>query len=213
MLNNNRFFTAIFVILSYNARMIVVKKGILIIALVLLTTGCSSINADSIGDMLVTFSSNFPQLKKLIFAFSYLAGFWFIMSAVHKFKMLSNPSSAAQTSAGGVIVQLLMGAMLLALPSFIQMVLYSLWGTESIMKPSGFSNGMLSANVERAVVGLIQLLGYVAVVRGLMILARVGRMQQTGRDSFGKGMMHIIGGILSINIVKTIEVLKNSFGL
>jgi intracellular multiplication protein IcmC len=191
----------------------VIRRITLLSLLVLLTTGCSGINSNNISDMLVTFSSNFPQIKKLVFGLSYLAGFWFIISAIQKLKTLSSPNSASmgQQAGRGALVQLVIGALLLALPSFIQMVLFSLWGSGSIMNPTGLSNGTLPISVEKAIVGLMQLLGYISVVRGLMILNKVAH-QQT-QDTFGKGIIHIIGGILSINIMKTIEVIKNSFGI
>jgi intracellular multiplication protein IcmC len=196
---------------SYNSVMRSARNIALFLAIVLLTTGCTTLSTNDVSEMLVKFSSNFPQIKRLVFAFSYLLGFWLIMSAIHKFKMLSSPSQM-QSTASGAVIQLLIGAMLIAMPSFIKMTLYSLWGTESIMRPSSFSGGVLSASVEKAVVGLIQLLGYISVVRGFMILNKVAR-QQASQDTFGKGIVHIIGGILAINIMKTIDVIKNSFGL
>jgi intracellular multiplication protein IcmC len=191
-----------------------IGRAALLLALVLLTTSCSSLNVDSISNMLVTFSSNFPQIKKFIFGFSYLGGFWLVISALQKFRMLSNPNAASmgQQTQRGAIIQLFLGAILLALPSFITMLLYSLWGTGTIMSSSGFSTGVLSVSVEKAIVGLIQLMGYISVVRGLMILNKVAH-QQASQDTFGKGIMHIIGGILAINIMKTVEMIKASFGL
>lgn len=180
---------------------------------VLLTAGCSKMDVNNVSNMLVTFSSSFPQIKKLVFGLSYLAGFWFIMSAIQKLKALSSPNAASMGQHAGrsAIIQLLLGAVLLALPSFVKMILFSLWGTESIMAPSGFSQGALSYSVEKAIVGLMQLLGYISVVRGLMILNKVAHQQS--QETYGKGMLHIFGGILAINIMKTIEVIKNSFGI
>lgn len=112
----------------------------------------------------------------------------------------------------GALIQLVFGAAFLALPSFIKMALFSFWGTSSIMNPAGFSQGVFSVPLEKAIVGLIQIFGYIGVVRGLIILNKIAH-QQSPQEGFGKGIMHVIGGILSINIVKTIDIVKNSFGI
>lgn len=187
------------------------KKIILLLLLTPLITGCANINVNNVADMLVTFSSNFPQIKNLIFGFSYLFGFFCMISAIDKLKNSGHGMQSEQLTRGALI-QLFMGIAFLALPSFIKMALFSLWGTASIMSPSGFSQGSLSLPLEKAIVGLIQLFGYIGVVRGLIILNKVAH-QQSPQEGFGKGIVHVIGGILSINIMRTIEMIKNSFGV
>lgn len=187
------------------------KRIVFFLLLMPLITGCTNVRINNIANMLVTFSTNFPHLKNLIFGFSYLFGFFCMFSAVSKLKNIGHGMQSEHLTRGA-LVQLFMGVAFLALPNFVKMALFSLWGTDSIMSPAGFSEGMLSFSLEKAIVGLIQLFGYVGVVRGLIILNKIAH-QQSPQEGFGKGITHVIGGVLSINIMKTIEVIKNSFGI
>ena len=59
---------------------------------------------------------------------------------------------------------------------------------------------------------IIQLFGTIAFIRGLVILSHAGDRGH-GQNTVGKGMTHIIGGILCINIYGLINVIIATFGL
>lgn len=60
-------------------------------------------------------------------------------------------------------------------------------------------------------IAIVRVVGYVSFVRGLVMLSHSAD-QGSQQGSFGKGFMHIIGGILAINIVETITVIGNTLG-
>ncbi len=64
-----------------------------------------------------------------------------------------------------------------------------------------------------ALVIIIQTIGLYAFARGWVLIARgAGQGQQPGNT--GKGLMHIFGGILAVNIVGTVEMINNTlFGV
>ena len=63
----------------------------------------------------------------------------------------------------------------------------------------------------RPVIMIVQFIGLVAMLRGFLILTKVtGQGAQPGTVS--KGMIHIFGGILAVNIVRTVEIAINTFG-
>ena len=57
----------------------------------------------------------------------------------------------------------------------------------------------------------VQLVGWLAVFRGLVILKRVG--DGTTRESSDTAFVHIIGGALAANVVGTAIALGHTFGL
>ena len=74
------------------------------------------------------------------------------------------------------------------------------------------SSGLRIVKMIAPIVGIIQLIGLFAFLRGGMILARVGK-QGTQPGTVSKGVVHLIGGILAINITTTVNVVVNTLGL
>ncbi len=62
-----------------------------------------------------------------------------------------------------------------------------------------------------ALVRLVQIVGLIAVIRGLLILMRLSGQAQPG--TFGRAMTHIVGGTLAMNIVGFNQIVFNSFGI
>jgi hypothetical protein len=60
--------------------------------------------------------------------------------------------------------------------------------------------------------GFVQFIGYIAFLRGWILLARLGeRSSQEG--TLARALMHIFGGILAINVFGTYRMLKVTLGL
>jgi intracellular multiplication protein IcmC len=58
---------------------------------------------------------------------------------------------------------------------------------------------------------IIQTLGYVAFLRGWMMIAKSAGQGGGGQGgSTGKGLVHVFGGILAINIVSTLQIVNNT---
>ena len=57
----------------------------------------------------------------------------------------------------------------------------------------------------------MRVIGAISFIRGWVILTRVSKHAQPG--TFGKGLTHVIAGILAINIYETWEILMNTLGL
>jgi len=51
----------------------------------------------------------------------------------------------------------------------------------------------------------------IAILRGFLILTKVtGQGSQPGTIS--KGFIHMLGGVMAVHIVKTVEIMANTFG-
>ena len=56
---------------------------------------------------------------------------------------------------------------------------------------------------------VVQVVGVVAFVRGWVLIARSASQGQPPGGT-GKGLMHVFGGVMAMNIIGTVEVLENT---
>ena len=97
------------------------------------------------------------------------------------------------------------------MPSSIQTGRATLWGTDSPLayvpeKGNAFSQLRGNAFV------ILQFIGLVAFIRGLVILTQLGgHGGQPG--TFARAMTHIIGGILCINMYDTVNMILVTLGM
>jgi intracellular multiplication protein IcmC len=60
-----------------------------------------------------------------------------------------------------------------------------------------------------AIMSFIQFIGFISVARGITILNNVSKNRPDA--SLGKGLTHIVGGIMACNILLTSQMLANTF--
>ncbi|MCK4608449.1 MAG: type IV secretion protein IcmC [Gammaproteobacteria bacterium] len=197
-----------------SARLWRLSVGATLVVALLMLSGCDlNIDPTAWNQMLETLQKNFPAVTRLIFAIAYLAGIFFIFSALHKLRAYGEARTMMPSHAqlGGPLTQFALGIALMFLPSVVTISVASLWGEGSLMAWPTISYAV-SSQVWDTVFGIIRILGYIAMVRGLMLMARsTGQGAQQG--TFGKGMVHLIGGILAANIGGTIRMIAASFGI
>ena len=76
--------------------------------------------------------------------------------------------------------------------------------------PAGFN--FTGTNGGQAILKLLQVIGVISFVRGWVLLARSqGQGSQPG--SMGKGVIHIFGGVMLMNIVATVNIVYNTLGV
>ena len=174
------------------------------------TTSYAKISID-FNQMMSSLKDNLPAVIRLTTAFAYVLGTLFVISGLSDLKTIGHSSSMQQqTSMSGPLMKILMGVMLIYLPSTRDSLMLTFWQTDSIVEYTG--GGGQFAQMKEGIVLLIRTLGYIALVRGLVVLSRVG-YQGSQPGTVGKGFLYIIGGVLAINIVATIEIVQNSLGI
>ncbi len=169
--------------------------------------------AYDIASILGKLQEHIEPITKLIIATSYIMGFFFILSALMRLKDIGKSISASAAPDGirGSLVKLLIGIVLLYLPTTINVGVATFWGSSQILKYTTDSSGTLGEAKEGAV-ALMKIIGYISFIRGLVLLNRASQSNaQPG--NLGKGILHLVGGILSINIVWTLKIIQNTFGL
>lgn len=161
--------------------------------------------------MLLTLDKSFPLLTYMVSGFAYLFGFSIIVRSIWDLKKYTlGVSMTAQNDLRPTLVHLAVGAGLIFLPSTLKTVLATVYGTDTI---TGYARPDTSWLVAQdTLIIFVQFVGLVAVVRGLLHLHKAanGQSQQNG---FAKGIIHLVGGVLSLNIIQAKDILYSTLGL
>ena len=170
-------------------------------------------------DILGNIASNVMSVQTLISGFAYFLGILFVAKALMTLKehgeqrtMMSQKNSMKEP-----LIYFVAGGMLLFAPTAFKAVMETLYGTNaSIIAYGPLTKGSPLADVFYAnssagasLVKIVQTIGLVAFVRGWVLIARAGSQGQAP-GGMGKGFIHVIGGVLAINIVGTIDMINNT---
>lgn len=176
-------------------------------------SGFSSLSLDTIMRSL-------QSVEKLITATAYIMGISFAVKAIYSMKTLAENRSQQQThgSLKEPVFYFLVSAMLLYLPYSVQMVLNSTFGQGAqILAYAPIESGSSALNsvfgqssaFGELIALVVQVVGVIAFIRGWVLIARsASQGQQPGGT--GKGLAHVFGGILAMNIVGTLQVVNNT---
>ncbi|HVV69902.1 MAG TPA: hypothetical protein VHE99_12880 [Gammaproteobacteria bacterium] len=157
-----------------------------------------------------------PSLVRLVFAMSYTIGVVFCIIGMMKLKHIGENRGASMSHTGGlvgVMAYMITGTALIYLPSSLHMTtgtFFALGGDSSAFAYSSeAAAGMSFDNLVAVVVDIVKLVGLIAFVRGWILLSKVG--SQSSHGTMGKSLVHIVAGILAVNIVTTWEVVRATF--
>ena len=155
-----------------------------------------------------------PGLSLLVLV-SFIAGIWYILKGVVR---LTDSRAGAQGQLGmGTAMTFFVGTVLISLGFMMVAFTESLFGTSDVQRYAvlAYSQGDTQmaerANqVLNAALKFVQLVGYIAFVRGWMIL----RAQADGANVSTLGaFVHIIGGALAVNMAPLIRAFQETVGL
>lgn len=178
-------------------------------------------NAQNLGTQLTQMSpqqiviniqKNIPNLMRLVTAIAYVIGMAFVISGVMQLKHVGEMRTqmSHEHHLTGPILKILVGAMLLYLPTSVHVGMSTFWANPN---PYGYviqqDQWTQFVNVCFLVV---QLIGTIAFIRGLIILSHMGGGHgQQGQLS--KGLTHVIGGIFCINIYQFLQFVLGTIGI
>jgi len=170
----------------------------------------------TIGEMIISLNRDLPYLETLARSASYVMGMLFIMRGLYKLKVYGEMRTMMSSNASitGPLMLLISGGIFLYLPGAFQQTLLTFFSTAT---PSPLDY-MPDKNEEynlllTAVVNTVRLIGIVAFLKGWMILSKAGEQQGAQQGGVGKGLTHVLGGILAVNIVGTMHVLASTFSI
>lgn len=173
-------------------------------------------------------------LTQAMLAFSFIAGVYMIWHAITMMKKFGMMNSM-QTQPGeftGPIAYLVVGAILIWIPTTSDLLTESIFGSSAPELFSGntFDYSAMGSGSELlsyttgstlqaqwsaiadTLVLYIQFIGFIAFIRGWIIVAKAS---QSGHQpgTMGKGVTHIVGGIIAINFVQFINLLEATLGM
>lgn len=171
------------------------------------------------ANILNNVANSMPSVQRLVTGGAYLIGIMFVFKAIATLRSYgeSRTSMSNHGSMKEPLMYLISGTMLLYFPSAFKILMETSFGYENVLQyaPINSANGALDtlfgsgSLVGRPLSIIIQVVGVIAFVRGWVLIARAsGQGQQPGGT--GKGLMHVCGGILAMNIVGTLEMINNT---
>lgn len=172
--------------------------------------------AATMSEILINVQRSLWPLWKLVNAVAYFVGIALFFKGMYHLKIYGELRTmmASQTSLKQPLAYFGFGAAFIFLPTTIDIALTSTYGDSNIMPYSswvGASATKYSTEVVRAAFALVQFIGGIALVRGMLLLVK--SVKQGAQGQFGKGMTHIIGGIMGLNIVGTANILESTLGI
>ena len=149
--------------------------------------------------MLGNLSQSMASLQSLLAGFGYLLGILFIIGAVLKFKSIGDAHSKGKKFVA--FAYLIVGALLLFLPTTITVISNTTFGTGSIIQYSAFSQ----FDVMQSMIIILKTAGILWFVRGCVLLAH---SSEPGEQHGPKGLAFIFAGIMAMNFESTTGALQ-----
>lgn len=164
-------------------------------------------------DVITNIAKTLEPVQRLITGAAYIMGLGFFFKAIHTLKIYGE-SKTMSSGTGNIkepVLYFFIGAILVYFPSVLSTVLMTTFGESTVTAYHSNGQGVFgpSSAVGRPLTMVIQTIGLIAFIRGWVLIARSASQGQPPGGT-GKGFIHVFGGILAMNIVKTIEVINNT---
>lgn len=163
-------------------------------------------------------SKTFGSISFLAVTIAQLIGVVLVFRGIAMYKIFATQSlsSAQRGELAGPLVHIVVGAILVYVGGTINVSVETLFGSN--VDTSGDLKAYLPPGSDEkwqallaVLVKYFKLIGLLAFLKGWIILSKMGHAgSQPG--SIGKGMTHIVGGILLMNMVETMRLLSCTFG-
>lgn len=159
-------------------------------------------NKDDLIAMLGNISHSFYEMQYLLGGLSYVLGIAFFYRSVMEFKKIIMARRSARQTMISPLVFLLVGVLLLYLPTSIRYFSNTAFGPVNILSFAHYDKFDIFASMRV----LLQCIGIIWFVRGSVLLTRVSEPSRKGEKPLGhKGLTFIFAGILAINFDYTVE--------
>jgi intracellular multiplication protein IcmC len=174
-------------------------------------------SSTTFSDLFINLDSSLNQIWAFLTATCYLVGLSLTLSAVYKLKKFGEKTAFMHNSKGllAPAAAFGIGIGLMYSPTFLQNWNMTIFGTPDVMSTltwESSNSGIDWADAIAPMIGTVQVIGLIAFLRGwLLVVKSTGEQPQPGAVS--KGTIHIVGGVLAINITGTMDALSNTFGL
>lgn len=171
----------------------------------------SNLNA---ATFITNFGKTIPNLMQLVTAIAYVMGMFFVVNGLFHLKKYGEQRSQASSEAHlkGPILYLLVGAALLYLPTTVRVGFATFW-TNPLPYQYDTDQSGAWADLLKAGFMIIQLIGIISFIRGLVMLTHLGGAGGQQQGTLGKALAHIIAGILCIDMYDFLQTVFNTLAL
>lgn len=156
---------------------------------------------------------NLGYLADIFEALSILIGLFIFMAGIFRLKRYgeSRTYMSQQMTIAGPLIMLISGTALMMLPTMLHTALLNFWSSSNPMHYTGYSNHSWEELIPPIIV-FVRLIGVGAFIRGIVLFSRTGS-EGSQHGSMSKAMLHLLGGILCVNIVGTWKLLQSILGI
>jgi intracellular multiplication protein IcmC len=171
-------------------------------------------------DILINIATNLAPVQQLIIGSAYLLGIAFAIKAIVGLKIIGESRSnmgSGHMSIKEPLIYMFVSIVFIFFPTALDIMLTTTFGHSSPLgyTPNDGPNPAIrelfgsGSSFGQSLSTIIQVIGVIAFVRGWVLIARAAAQgQQPG--STGKGLVHVFGGILAMNIVLTLQIINNT---
>lgn len=170
---------------------------------------------DDYWDILTNIANSLIPVQRLMTGGAYVMGIGFAMKALLTLKS-HGESRAAMSSSSSLkepFLYFIVAGVFIYFPTGFDVLMNTTFGYTNVLAYSdGSAMGAWlggDTSLGRALTVIIQTIGLYAFVRGWVLIARSSSTGQPPGGT-GKGLTHVFGGILAVNIVGTIEMINNT---
>lgn len=181
--------------------------GVLVLLLLASPDAMAEGTGATLGTMFANFTESGKALIKLVQASAFVIGAYLLIGSVFKMLAVSNGKAEIKTP----ITMFFCGIALLSVMSSFSVI------SQTMSMPSGpgdvlisASSGGFKAQTAAAMTGVltfIQLLGYIAFIRGWLLLNSHGMGKE---GALSRGLTHLFGGVAAINIKITAKIIATT---
>lgn len=163
-------------------------------------------------DMVKNIAATVPELMLFVTAFSYVMGFFLVFNGMMHLKKFAEQRTmmSGDHKWSVPLLSLFAGAALIYLPSAVQSGMTTFWLDP---KPYAYdlNNGEEWNTFISACFQIIQLVGVIAFIRGLLVVTHLGG--HGGQATFGKALALMVSGVFCIDMYDFITAVFNTLGL
>ena len=166
-------------------------------------------------DVLSNIAASMGPVQKLLSGAAYLIGLAFAFKAIYALKLTAESGKMGMGGGGSgglkePIVYLVVAVMLIYLPTGFDVLMNSTFGTNNIVSYQAADDIFgLSGAAGSSLTLIIRTIGLISFVRGWVLIAKSASHGQPPGGT-GKGLIHVFGGILAMNIVGTMQIVNNT---
>ena len=148
-------------------------------------------------------SQSLYPVQKLITGLAYLLGILFFITAIEKFRKIGDKraQSSSQEKMYTPMMYMLMGALLLYLPTTLHVLANTAFGVGNVISYTNYN----PTNIYSAIGLLIRTAGVLWFVRGCVLVAHAS---EPGTQDGPKGLVFIVAGILAMNFDNSIAIVN-----